>query len=245
MNIFVITLFPELFDGFTRGGAVKRAIKQEAVKMHFLNPRDFTEDKHRQVDDYPFGGGAGMVLKPEPIFRAVESIWDRTGGRKEGDRVVLLTAKGEVFNHEKAVEFSVAERLILISGHYKDVDERVRSGLVTDEVSLGDFILSGGEIVAMAIIDSVVRLLPGVLGDFESALGDSFFDGLLSPPAYTRPNEYRDMKVPDILLSGDHEAIREWRRKEALRLTQKRRPDLWEKYRSSWGIDEDESEKSI
>jgi tRNA (guanine37-N1)-methyltransferase len=233
MEIFVVTLFPELFDGFTRCGVVQRALKQDVVKIDFINPRDFTENKHKQVDDYPFGGGAGMVLKPEPIFRAVESVWDRTGGRREGDRVVLLTAKGSIFDHDKAVELSVAERIIFISGQYKDIDERVRIALVTDEISLGDFILSGGEIPALAVMDSVVRLLPGVLGDFESALGDSFFDGLLAPPSYTRPSEYRDMKVPEVLLSGDHEAVREWRKEEAKKLTKDRRPDLWDKYNSS------------
>ncbi len=233
MEIYVITLFPELFDGFARSGIVHRAIKQDLISIKFVNPRDFTDDKHSQVDDYPFGGGAGMVLKPEPIFRAIESIWEGTGGRIEGERVILLTARGEIFRHDRAVALSISERLIFISGHYKDVDERVRLGLATDEISLGDFILSGGEVPSMAVIDAVVRLLPGVLGDFESALEDSFFEGLLAPPAYTRPNEYRDMKVPDVLLSGDHQAIRAWRKEKAVELTKDRRPDLWEKYSSS------------
>jgi len=240
MEIFVVTLFPELFEGFVRSGLVNRAKKREKVRLEFVSPRDFTEDKHQQVDDYPFGGGAGMVLKPEPIFRAVESITrgDRAGDG--GERVVLLTAKGKIFDHEKAVELSLADRVILVSGHYKDIDERVSTTLVTDEISIGDFILSGGEIPAMAVIDAVVRLLPGVLNDFESAIGDSFFDGLLAPPAYTRPSEYRDMKVPEVLLSGDHRAINEWRMQQALKLTRKRRPDLWEQYRSSIGDDEED-----
>jgi tRNA (guanine37-N1)-methyltransferase len=231
MEIFVVTLFPELFDCFTRSGVVSRALARSAVHIEFLNPRDFTEDKHRQVDDYPFGGGAGMVLKPEPIFRAVESIRERRAcGEKEEERVVLLSARGELFNHDKAVELSVKDRLIMICGHYKDVDERISSALVSDEISIGDFITSGGEVPAMVVIDAVVRLLPGVLGDFESALGDSFIEGLLAPPAYTRPSEFRNMKVPDVLLSGDHHAISEWRKVEAERLTRARRPDLWDKY---------------
>jgi len=239
MEIYVVTLFPELFEGFISSGVVNRAKKRERLSLEFVNPRDFTEDKHQQVDDYPFGGGAGMVLKPEPIFRAVESITGGVRSRDAGDRVVLLTAKGTVYDHEKAVELSISDRIVFISGHYKDIDERVRASLVTDEISLGDFVLSGGEIPAMAVIDSVVRLLPGVLGDFESAIGDSFFDGLLAPPTYTRPSEYREMKVPEVLLSGDHHAIHEWRQQEALKLTRERRPELFEKYTSSMGVDED------
>jgi tRNA (guanine37-N1)-methyltransferase len=230
MDIYIVTLFPEMFDCFTRAGVVSRAIARDLVRIEFVNPRDFTEDKHRQVDDYPFGGGAGMVLKPEPIFRAVESIWERTGGRRDREAVVLLSARGELFSHDKAVAFSIPDRLIIICGHYKDVDERISSTLVTDEVSIGDFITSGGEVPAMLVVDAVVRLLPGVLGDFESALGDSFIDGLLAPPAYTRPAEFRSMKAPEVLLSGDHHAIREWRKAEAERLTRSRRPDLWDKY---------------
>lgn len=232
MEIFVITLFPEFFDCFARFGAVSRAIDGGVVRFEALNPRDFTQDRHAQVDDYPFGGGAGMVLKPEPIFKAVESIRERSGGMKEGERVILLSARGELFNHDKAVELSLKNRLIVICGHYKDVDERVSMALVTDEISIGDFVTGGGEIPAMAVIDSVVRLLPGVLGDFESALGDSFVDVLLAPPAYTRPSEFRNMKVPEVLLSGNHRAISEWRRTQAERLTRIRRPDLWEKYTS-------------
>ncbi len=230
MEIYFVTLFPEIFDGFIRGGILNRALKQGAVSVEFVNPRDFTDDRHRQVDDYPFGGGAGMVLKPEPFYRAVESIWERSGGRWESERIVLPSARGAVYNHEKAVELSVSERLIFLSGQYKDIDERVSRGLVTDEICLGDFILSGGEIPAMAVTDSVVRLLPGVLGDFESALGDSFVDGLLAPPAYTRPASFRGMDVPEVLLSGDHRAIGEWRRAEAERLTRDHRPDLWKRY---------------
>jgi tRNA (guanine37-N1)-methyltransferase len=235
MEIFVVTLFPEMFDGFTHSGVINRALKRDKVRLEFVNPRDFTDDKHQQVDDYPFGGGAGMVLKPEPIFRAVESIQEHASADSATDRVVLLTAKGERFDHQKAVELSVAERIIMISGQYKDIDERVRTALVTDEISLGDFVLSGGEVPTMAVIDAVVRLLPGVLGDFESAQSDSFFDGLLAPPTYTRPDEFRDMKVPEVLLSGDHRAIHEWRKKEAIKLTRERRPDLWEEYRSADG----------
>ncbi|MFN2420281.1 MAG: tRNA (guanosine(37)-N1)-methyltransferase TrmD, partial [Gemmatimonadota bacterium] len=172
------------------------------------------------VDDYPYGGGGGMVLKAEPVFRAYEALG-------EPKPFILMSARGRVFTHDVAVELAVEERLTILCGHYKDVDERVREALVTDEIALGDFVLSGGEIAALAVIDAVVRLLPGVIGDFDSAQGDSFHDeSLLGPPSYTRPAEYRGMRVPDVLLSGDHAAVARWRREKALEITAQRRPDL-------------------
>jgi tRNA (guanine37-N1)-methyltransferase len=185
--------------------------------------RRFTHDRHQTVDDYGYGGGAGMVLKPEPFFEAVESLAP-TGP------IVLLSARGRRFGHDDAVRFSVGERLTLLCGHYKDVDQRVADGLATEELSLGDFVLSGGEPAAFCVLDAVVRLLPGALGDHESASTDSHYEGLLSPPSYTRPPEYRGMAVPEVLLSGNHARITAWRQAEAERLTRERRPDLWVKY---------------
>ncbi|HEU4763278.1 MAG TPA: tRNA (guanosine(37)-N1)-methyltransferase TrmD, partial [Gemmatimonadales bacterium] len=182
--------------------------------------RDFTHDRHRTVDDYPYGGGAGMVLKPEPFFEAVESF------RPQGP-VVLMSARGERFGHADAVRYSLQPELTLLCGHYKDVDQRVAEHLATEERSVGDFVLTGGEPAALCVIDAVVRLLPGALGDHESASGDSHYDGLLSPPSYTRPPEYRGHAVPPVLLSGDHAAIAAWRAAEAERITKERRPDLW------------------
>jgi tRNA (guanine37-N1)-methyltransferase len=182
--------------------------------------RAYTHDKHRTVDDYPFGGGAGMVMKPGPFFEAVEMLAPR-------GPIILMSARGKRFSHEDAVRFAVADEITLLCGHYKDVDQRVADYLATEELSLGDFILSGGEFAALAIADAVVRLLPGALGTHEAAATDSFYDeGLLSPPSYTRPAEYRGLSVPDALLSGDHAKIEAWRRSEAERLTRERRPDL-------------------
>src|SRR5204862_7380486 len=186
------------------------------VKFNLVQLRDFTHDRHNTVDDYAYGGGAGMVLKPEPFFEAVESLGPV-------GPVVLLSARGRRFGHDDAVRFSLGQRLTLLCGHYKDVDQRVADALATDELSIGDFILSGGEPAALCVLDAVVRLLPGVLGDHESASTDSHYDGLLSPPSYTRPPSYRGMDVPAVLLSGDHEQIARWRQAEAERLTRERR----------------------
>jgi len=184
--------------------------------------RDFTHDRHRTVDDTPYGGGAGMVMKPEPFFEAVESL-DRKGP------ILLLSARGRPFTHQDAVRFSLQPDLTLLCGHYKDVDQRVGDHLATEEISVGDFVLSSGELAALVVVDAVVRLLPGALGDHESASSDSFYEErILSPPSYTRPAEYRGHGVPEVLQSGDHARIAGWRRKEALRLTRERRPDLLE-----------------
>ena len=219
MHVNVLTLFPGYFREPLEQSITGRARRKGLLSWDLIDLRAFVE-QGEQVDDYPYGGGGGMVLKPEPVFRAHDAL--------ESPRpFVLLSARGRPFTHRVAVELSVAPELTLLCGHYKDVDERVREALVTDEISLGDFVLSGGEIAALALIDAVARLLPGVLGDFDSAQGDSYHDDwLLGPPSYTRPAEFRGRRVPDVLLSGDHAAVARWRATEAERLTRERRPDL-------------------
>jgi tRNA (guanine37-N1)-methyltransferase len=222
VHINILTLFPAYFREPLRQSITGRARRRGLFSYDLIDLRDFVSEGE-QADDYPFGGGGGMVLKPEPVFRA----WDAL---EEPRPFILLSARGRPFTHVVAVELAVQPELTLLCGHYKDVDERVREALVTDEISIGDFILSGGEIAALAVVDAVVRLLPGVLGDFDSAQGDSFHDEwLLGPPSYTRPAVYRGMKVPDVLLSGDHAAIARWRRDQALSMTRERRPDLIER----------------
>ena len=220
MKINILTIFPELFQVPLSTSIPGRAQEKGLVDYRLLNLRDFTHDKHQTVDDYPYGGGAGMVMKPEPFFEAVDSL-HRSGP------IVLLSARGRPFRHEDAVRFSLQPDLTFLCGHYKDVDQRVADDLATEEVSIGDFVLSGGELAALVIADAVVRLLPGALGDHESASSDSFYDdGTLSPPSYTRPAEYRGLKVPEVLQSGDHARIDEWRKRAARALTRERRPDL-------------------
>jgi tRNA (guanine37-N1)-methyltransferase len=220
MRINIVTIFPDFFTGPLGSSIPKRAKDAGLVEYNVVDLRDYTHDKHRTVDDVPFGGGAGMVMKPEPFFEALDAL-------KPSGPVVLLSARGKLFAHADAVRYSVAQELTLLCGHYKDVDQRVADHLATEEVSLGDFILSGGEIAALAITDAVVRLLPGALGDHDSAATDSFYDeGRLSAPSYTRPPEYRGHPVPEVLRSGDHARIEAWRLAEAERLTRERRPDL-------------------
>jgi tRNA (guanine37-N1)-methyltransferase len=223
LTIDVITLFPEVIAPFVAASIPARAAAAGLVRVNLVQLRDFTHDRHATVDDYAYGGGAGMVLKPEPFFEAVESLGP-TGP------IVLLSARGRPFGHDDAVRFSLGERLTLLSGHYKDVDQRVADALATDELSVGDFILSGGEPAALCVLDAVVRLLPGALGDHESASTDSHYDGLLSPPSYTRPPVFRGLAVPEVLRSGDHAGIAAWRQAEAERLTRERRPELWARY---------------
>ncbi len=223
LRINVVTLFPEALAPMLAASIPGRAAAAGRVEYRLVQLRDFTHDRHKTVDDTPYGGGAGMVLKPAPFWEAVESL-DR---ESQAGPIILLSARGKRFGHADAVRLSLGERLTLLCGHYKDVDQRVADGLATEELSLGDFVLSGGEPAALCIVDAVVRLLPGVLGDHESASGDSHYEGLLSPPSYTRPPEYRGRTVPEVLLSGDHAAIAAWRRAESERLTQVRRPDLW------------------
>jgi len=220
MRINVVTLFPTFFESPLGVSIPKRAAEAGLVEYRVLDLRDYTHDRYRTVDDVPYGGGAGMVLKPEPFFEAVDDL------APEGP-VVLLSARGRPFRHADAVRFSVAPDLTLLCGHYKDVDQRVADHLATDEISLGDFVVSGGEYGALVVTDAVVRLLPGAMGDHEAAASDSFYDvGTLSAPSYTRPPEYRGHAVPEVLRSGDHARIAEWRRAESERLTRERRPDL-------------------
>jgi tRNA (guanine37-N1)-methyltransferase len=226
MLINVVTLFPEVFDPFLRTSIPGRAAEKGKAKYRVIQLRDFTHDRHQTADDYAFGGGAGMVLKPEPFFEAVESI-------HPGGPILLMSARGRRFGHQDAVRLSLENEVTVLCGHYKDVDQRVAENLATEELSVGDMVLSGGEPAAMCVIDAIVRLLPGVLGDHESASTDSHYDGLLSPPSYTRPAEYRGMAVPEVLLSGNHARIEAWRQEEAERLTKERRPDLWEKHHQS------------
>jgi tRNA (guanine37-N1)-methyltransferase len=224
LTIHVVTLFPEAIAAWTAASIPGRAAAAGLVRYELVQLRDFAHDRHRTVDDYAYGVVAGMVLKPEPFFEAVESLGPRTGP------VVLLSARGRRFGHDDAVRWSLGSDLTLLCGHYKDVDQRVAEGLATDEVSIGDFVLSGGEPAAICVLDAVVRLLPGALGDHESASTDSHYDGLLSPPSYTRPPEYRGLPVPEVLRSGNHAEIEAWRRREAERLTRERRPDLWARH---------------
>lgn len=223
LTVNVVTLFPEWFAAPLATSILGRAAASGLVRYRVVQLRDYTHDKHRTVDDAPYGGGAGMVLKPEPFFEAVEDLAVKAP-------IVLLSARGRRFTHEAAVRYAVGSELTLLCGHYKDVDQRVADGLGAEEVSIGDFVLSGGEPAALCVVDAVVRLLPGALGDHESAASDSHYDGLLAPPSYTRPPGYRGLDVPDVLLSGDHDKIAAWRAAEAERLTRERRPDLWSRY---------------
>ena len=223
LTINVVTLFPEWFMGPLAGSILGRAAASGIVRYRVMQLRDYTHDKHHTVDDAPYGGGAGMVLKPEPFFEAVEDL-------KAKPPIVLLSARGTPFTHDIAVRYAVGTELTLLCGHYKDVDQRVADGLKAEELSIGDFVLSGGEPAALCVVDAVVRLLPGALGDHESASSDSHYEGLLAPPSYTRPPSYRGLDVPDVLLSGDHDKIAAWRAAEARRLTRERRPDIWLKH---------------
>jgi tRNA (guanine37-N1)-methyltransferase len=219
LRIDVVTLFPEMFAPLSHS-ILGRAVEQGRLTVSYVNPRDFTDDRHRTVDDYPYGGGPGMVMKPQPIFAAVESV-----ASPDSD-VILLGPAGRVFKQAIAAELAEREHLILICGHYEGVDDRVREHLVTDEVSIGDYVLTGGELAAMVIVDAVARLLPGVLGHAESAGDESHSQGLLEYPQYTRPTEFRGWPVPEILLSGNHAEVAKWRRRRSLERTAEQRPDL-------------------
>jgi tRNA (guanine37-N1)-methyltransferase len=218
LRINVVTIFPEFFSGPLGLSIPSRAAAAGSVQYNLVDLRDFTHDKHRTVDDAPYGGGAGMVMKPEPFFEAVESL-------KTKPPIVLLSPRGCVFSHADAERFSAGEELTLLCGHYKDIDQRVADHLATEEISLGDFVLSGGEAAALAIIDATVRLLPGAMSDLDSARGDSFFGRGISAPSYTRPPEFRGHSVPEVLLSGDHARIAKWREEEGQRLTRQRKDD--------------------
>src|SRR5579864_6296429 len=222
MHFDIFTLFPAMFQGPLSESILKRAQEQGLLSITLHNIRDATDDRHHVVDDYPYGGGAGMVMKPDPFFAAVEPV-------HQGGPIILLSPQGRLFTQQIARDLSLESRITLVCGHYEGVDERVRQHLVTDEISIGDYVLTGGELAAMIVVDTVSRLLPGVLGSEESTLEESHSQGLLEYPHYTRPPDYRGWSVPNVLLSGNHAEIAKWRRKESIRRTRERRPDLFAK----------------
>ena len=227
MRIDILTLFPEVFASHLNCSIIKRAQDEGFVQIEITDIRDFTTDNYRKVDDKPYGGGPGMVIMPGPVFSCFEHVVNLS---QDKPRTILLTPQGRKFNQAIANELSSEKRLILIAGKYEGFDERIRTGLGAEQLSIGDYVLNGGELAAMVIIDATVRLIPGVLGDDESAKDDSFSDGLLEYPQYTRPEVFRDMKVPDVLLSGNHKKIAEWRKEQSLERTKKNRPDLLEEH---------------
>ena len=222
MRIDILTLFPDMFEGTLRSSLLGKALDEGILDVCVTNIRDFATDRHRTVDDAPYGGGPGMVMKCEPIFAAVESLRDRNSL----ERVILLSPQGRTLNQAIVRELAQAPDLVLLSARYEGVDERVQQGVCTDAISIGDYVLSGGELPALVIVEAISRMLPGVVGTWESVTTDSFYDGILGIPQYTRPPEFRGLKAPEILLSGNHAAIDRWRRKEALRATRAQRPDL-------------------
>ena len=243
MKIYVLTLFPEMFQGPFQYSIIDRAVQNQIVDIEIHDIRDYSEDKHRKVDDYPFGGGGGMILKPEPIFSAIESIKNKIG-KQHGEeavadtKVVLMSPQGDVFDQRKAIILSGCSSLIFLCGHYDGIDERVIDQLVDLEISIGDYVLSGGELQAMAVIDSIVRLLPGVLGNRKSIEDDShYIEGFIQFPQYTRPSSFRDLDVPNVLLSGNHKEIEEWRMEQAVKRTITKRPDLIDYSESHRDID--------
>src|SRR5690625_3324144 len=223
MKIDILTLFPEMMKGTLENSILKRAKDKKQFQYEFVNFRDYSTNKHEKVDDYPYGGGAGMVLTAQPIFDAVEAVKQK---ENTTPRVILMCPQGERYTQQKAEEFAKEEHLVIICGHYEGYDERIREHVVTDEISIGDYVLTGGEIGALAVIDSVVRLLPDVLGNVESAVADSFSTGLLEHPHYTRPADFRGLHVPEVLLSGHHANIEKWRQYESLKRTYERREEL-------------------
>lgn len=225
MRVDIITLFPSMFKNPFDESMIKRAKEKGILKIKLHDLRQFTHDKHRTVDDAPYGGGAGMVMKPRPLFEAVEKIKEEIDS---SSRVILLSPQGRPLNQEKVKELAKERVLIFICGHYEGVDERVREHLVDEEISLGDYVLTGGELAAMVVVDAVARMLPGVLGSEDSAREDSFYKGLLDYSQYTRPSDFRGWKVPSVLLSGNHQKVKEWRRKKMLEATLRKRPDLLE-----------------
>jgi len=226
MRIDIITIFPKMFSPILDESIVKRAQAKGKVKIFIHDLRDYTLDKHRKVDDRPFGGGSGMVMGPEPIFRAIEKLRPKTKDQRPKTKVILLTPQGKTLNQATAKKLAKYKHLILICGHYEGIDERVMECLVDEEISIGDYVLTGGELPAMVLVDSMVRLVPGVLGDKNSLNFESFEGNLLEYPQYTRPAKFRSMAVPDVLLSGNHKEIENWRKKQALKRTGQKRPDL-------------------
>ncbi|MFW5705411.1 MAG: tRNA (guanosine(37)-N1)-methyltransferase TrmD [Bacteroidota bacterium] len=222
MRIDILTIFPEMFEGPFAHSIIKRAVEKNLAEIHLHDIRDYAKNKHRRVDDYAYGHGAGMVMMIQPVADLIDTL----KSEREYDEVIFLTPDGQVFDQQTANKLSTSKNLILLCGHYKGIDERLREHYITMEISIGDYVLSGGELAAAVITDSIVRLIPGVLGDETSALSDSFQDGLLSPPVYTRPADYNGWKVPDILLSGNEKKIHEWLMEKALERTRERRPNL-------------------
>lgn len=229
MRIDVLTIFPQMFDVPFSFGIFKRAVDQNLIDINVHNIRDYTYDKHHTVDDYPYGGGPGMIFKPEPVFEAVTAVKDQITDEAAEPPIILLSPQGRLFNQQIAAELSTHNRLILLCGHYEGIDERVVQHLITDEISIGDYVLTGGELPALVVIDAVLRLLPGVLGSEDSVQEDSHMNGLLEYPQYTRPPEFKGWSVPEVLLSGNHAQIARWRREQILRRTVERRPDLIDK----------------
>ncbi len=227
MNYYILTLFPEMIQNGLNHSIIKKAIENNIININCINIRDFSNNKHNQVDDYAYGGGAGMIMKPEPVYNSYLSIKDKV---KPNTKVLYMTPQGKPFNQKMAEDLAKEEDLIILCGHYEGIDERVIEEIVTDEISIGDFILTGGELPAMLLVDSISRLIPNVLGKEESFLNESFSDNLLEHPNYTRPFIFNDKKVPDILLSGNHKKIEEWKKQQSLIRTYKKRPDLLQKY---------------
>ena len=225
----MVTIFPRMFEPVLGESIIKKAQEKKVVEINIVDLRFFSKDKHRKVDDKPFGGGPGMVMGPEPFFEAVNYIRKKTKDHRLKTRTILLSPRGKKLDHALAVKLSKYEHIVLLCGHYEGIDERVSEHLVDEEISIGDFVLTGGELPAMVVIDSIVRLLPGALGDEDSCKDESFSWNSLEYPHYTRPADYKGMKVPDVLLSGNHEKIKEWRRKESVKITKKKRPDLLNK----------------
>ncbi|MDZ4816219.1 MAG: tRNA (guanosine(37)-N1)-methyltransferase TrmD [Verrucomicrobiota bacterium] len=223
MRIVVLTLFPSIVTGPLQESIIKRGQQKGLVEINVRNLRDWTHDRHHTADDKPYGGGHGMLMKPEPIFEAIDEI---CGAERKNWRIVLMTPSGKTFNQAQAREFAQNQKVLILCGHYEGIDERVREALVTDEISIGDYVLTNGALSALVVIDAVVRLIPGVIGDEMSNVDESFSDHLLEYPQYTRPEEYRGMRVPDVLLSGNHQEIAKWRKEQAEDRTKQRRPDL-------------------
>ncbi len=220
MKIDILSLFPEFFDSFLEWSMIGRALKDKKVLIHNINIRDFSKDKHKKVDDYPFGGGSGMLMKPEPVFAAIKSV------REDKSRVIYLSPQGRTMNQRLVNELASEDHLILLCGHYEGLDNRIIENYIDDEISIGDFVLTGGELPAMVLVDSIVRLIPGVLRSEESYENESHYNGLLENPQYTRPRVFKGHHVPEVLLSGDHKKIYQWKKKESLRTTLEKRPDL-------------------
>ncbi|HEK8922926.1 TPA: tRNA (guanosine(37)-N1)-methyltransferase TrmD [Clostridioides difficile] len=227
MRFHIMTLFPEIFNSYMDESIMKRAVEKGIIEVHIYNIRDFSNNKHKKVDDYPFGGGAGMVMTPQPIYDTYKHII--TTHNINNPSVIYLTPKGKVYNQSMAKQMSLKEDIILLCGHYEGIDERIIDLIATDEISIGDYVLTGGELPALIMIDSISRLIPGVLNQEESFEEESFKDNLLEYPHYTRPRDFEGLKVPEVLLSGNHKKIDEWRREESIRITKERRFDLYKK----------------